>query len=339
MVGIHTSELFAIKRAVFLFPFGADSLGPVDALPFWLNKSVLIAGGGGLVGGALVRALSGRCARLQAWRREDGDLREPQAARAMLALGPFDVVFVLAATQGGLADHLARPLAYVRDNAAIALNCIGAAADAGIARLVFAASSALYPDDAEGPFSESQLAIGRIDSAHRPYASAKLLGVRLCEAAASELGLCYVPAILGNIYGPGGRFDPQRATFVHALIARALAARRAGEFLLDVWGSGRARRDVLHVEDAAAALMAIAQAGDPHPINVASGLNPSVADIAALIAGLAGLEGVRFDASKPEGALSRAMDISRLRALGFAPKVALEDGIARTFAYYAKTLA
>lgn len=330
--------MFAIKRAVFLTPFGANGPGLVNALSFWVNKSVLIAGSGGLIGGALLRALSERCARLHGWRRKDGDLRDPHAARAMLAHGPFDIVFVLAATQGGIGDHLARPLAYVRDNAAIALNCMGAAADAGIAHLVFTASSALYPDGEEGPFREGQLAMGGIDPAHRPYAAAKLLGLRLCEAAAGELGLCFTPAILGNIYGPGGSFDPQRATFVHGLIARALAARRNGESLLGVWGSGRARRDVLYGEDAAAALMAIAEAGDPRPINVASGLNPSVAEIAALIAGLAGLDGVRFDASKPEGALSRAMDVSRLSALGFAPKMALEDGIARTFAYHEKAL-
>lgn len=303
-------------------------------LDFWRDKSILVAGAGGLIGAALMRALDGRCARLVGWRRADGDLRDPQAAAAMFARGPFDIVFVMAATQGGIADHLARPAAFAGDNARIALNVIDGAAQAGVPRLVYAASGALYPDSAAEPYREEALASGPIDPAHRPYAAAKLLGVRLCEAYAAERGLAYAPAIVNNTYGPGGTFDPARSTLVHGMIARAAATRASGGDALTVWGTGKARRDVLYADDAAAALLLIAQSGAAGPVNVASGINRPVGDVAETIARAAGLARVVFDPSKPEGALSRAVDISRLKALGFAPLVSLEEGVARTMAAY-----
>lgn len=301
---------------------------------FWRDRSVLVAGSGGLIGAALMRALDGRCARLAGWRRSDGDLREAEAAAAMFARGPFDVVFVMAATQGGVADHHARPVAFAGDNARIALNVIDGAARAGVPRLVYAASGALYPDSAAEPYGEEALASGPIDPAHRPYAAAKLLGVRLCEAYAAERGLAYAPAIVNNTYGPGGTFDPARSTLVHGMIARAEATRAAGGDTLSVWGTGRARRDVLYTDDAAAALLLIAETGAAEPVNVASGVNRPVGEIAGSVARAVGLARVAFDASKPEGALSRAVDVSRLAALGFAPRVTLEEGLARTLAAF-----
>jgi GDP-L-fucose synthase len=305
---------------------------------FWREKSVLVAGAGGLIGAALMRALEGRCARLVGWRRADGDLTDAGEARRAIAAGPYDVVFLMAATQGGVADHLARPLAYVRENAALALNVIGACADSGVRQLVYAASTALYPDQAAGVLTEDLLASGPIEASHQPYAAAKLLGLRLCQACTAERGLCYTPAILTNVYGPGGSFDPQRSTLIHALIARAVAAHAAGEDTLRVWGSGRAVRDVLFGDDAAQALLRVAASQDPRPITIASGENHTVAAIAGLVAAAIGLEGIAFDPAQPEGALGRTLDVSRLRALGFAPLVSLADGIHRTLAAYRNRL-
>lgn len=294
------------------------------------SMRVLVAGSGGLIGAALLRALEGRCGALVGWRMRDGDLRDRRASEAMFDRGPFDLVFLMAATQGGIADHKARPAAYASDNARIALNVIDEAARRGAPRLVYAASGALYPDGATRPLTEDMIASGPIEASHRPYAAAKLLGVRLCEAHAAERGHAYASAIINNTYGPGGTFDPQRSTLIHGMITRAVESRRAGGRRLSVWGTGRAKRDVLYVDDAATALLHVAAANTSGAFNIASGVNRPVGDIAAVIARAAGLDGVDFDPSRPEGALSRAIDISRIASLGFTPRIDLETGVART---------
>ncbi len=309
------------------FPHGFDP-------SWWSSKTVLVAGAGGLIGAALMRLLDGRTRHLKGWRRRNGDLRNPGIAREAISGGAYDVIFLMAATQGGIIDHLARPVAYLRDNAEIGLSVIGAAGEAGVPHLVYAASGALYPADAGEALSEDRIASGPIDPAHRPYAAAKLMGVRLCEAYAAERGFAYAPAIINNTYGPGGSFDPSRSTLIHGMIARAEQARAAGGRRLVVWGTGKAHRDVLYGDDAARALILVAQSAKAAPVNVASGVNRSVREIAEVIAAAAGLDGLEFDPTKPEGALSRPVEISRLSALGFAPSVTLADGIARTRAAY-----
>ncbi|MGD9982087.1 MAG: NAD-dependent epimerase/dehydratase family protein [Hyphomonadaceae bacterium] len=302
-----------------------------------LAKSrVMIAGAGGAVGSALMRLLHGQTRTLRGWRQADGDLREETAARAALIEQKYDVVFLLAATQGGIADNIARPRAFLEDNARIAFNVIGAAAECDVSRLVFAGSTVLYSPDAPQPYREQDLAKGALDATHEGYALAKLLGMRLCAYYASERGLHYTTAVLGNVIGPGCTFEPPRAGVAASLIKRAVDARRAGASALSVWGTGRATRDLLPAADAAAALALIAERqASPAPINVASGVDRPMVDIAKAAAAAAGFEGaIAFDASKPEGALSRSVDIAQLRALGFSPQVQLADAFAELAAIY-----
>jgi GDP-L-fucose synthase len=239
----------------------------------------------------------------------------------------YDEVYLIAATQGGVADNAARPLAYLEDNLRIAASVIRAAADAGVPRLIFAASVLLYGDAAVPPFKEEDLCKGAYPSEQSGYAFAKEAGVRLCEAYARERGLRYSAAILTNMFGAGSTFDPMRATLAPSLIRRAVEARLSGASELVVWGTGRASRDILPATVAADALIHVARTQkDTRPINVAAGHEYTVREIAAAAARAARFNGaIVFDPSKPEGVLSRPVDISRLRALGFEPKFDLNE--------------
>ncbi len=292
------------------------------------NKPILIAGASGLIGQALVRRLGD--AEIVGWRRSDGDLREMEAARRMLAKAPFGVVFLLSATQGGVADNVARPVAFLEDNALIAINVLRACAEAGVKRVVYAGSTAVYPASAPQPYREEQIGAGSLDATHASYALAKLVGIRLCDAYSASDEHCFTPAILTNIYGRGGSFDPTQATVVAAMARKAVEARRTGERAMSVWGTGNATRDLLYADDAADALIRIAAQTDLEgAINVSSGVEVSIRDIAEAAAKAAGFEGqLAFDTSKPEGVARRVSDASRLGALGFRPRISLAEGMA-----------
>jgi GDP-L-fucose synthase len=214
---------------------------------------VLVAGAGGVVGAALMRRLNGAVRFLRGWRTKDGDLREESVAQAALAEHDYDVVFLLAATQGGIADNIARRRAFLEDNARITLNVVRAAADRGVPRLIFAGSAILYAPDAAQPYQEAQVGQAEFDQTHQGYALAKLMGLRLCSHYTAERKLAYTTAVLGSVFGPGCSFDPARANVAPSLIKRAIDARRANAPTLSVWGTGNATRDLLAADDPAEA--------------------------------------------------------------------------------------
>jgi GDP-L-fucose synthase len=303
---------------------------------FWRTRAVLVAGAAGLIGGTLMRALQPLAARVSGWSTADGDLREPEAARRMIDAAKPDVVFLMAARQGGVAENLAHPVAFLEDNVLIGVNVIRAAAGFGVARLVHAGTTAVYSPQASMPYQEADAGVGPLDPTHASYALAKLVATRLCDAYSLAEGRAFTSALLTNVYGPGGSFAADRATVAAGLVARAIEAKRKGLDELVIWGSGRALRDLMHVDDAAGALIRIAERADaPTPVNVCSGREASVREIAIAAAAAAGFTGrLKFDASRPEGVLRRVADPARLFALGFQPRVALKEGLASLVADY-----
>ena len=305
------------------------------------DRKVCVVGSGGLIGAELTRQLRSHGACVMGWRRQDGDLRTQKAVSTLAARGPFDIVFLMAGRQGGIAEQLSDPIGFGVDNALITANCLSAFRDLGVPRLIYAASTAVYPTRDEAgldAFTEADLGQGPPDKAHFTYSAAKLLGIRLCHAICETDGLSFTPALIGNTFGPGGTFDPSRSTLVHGMVRRAVDAHARGDQNLLVWGTGAARRDILYVQDAARALILVGLSDEERPVNIASGQSRSVREIGKQIAAAVGLDGLQFDPSKPEGVLDRPIDITRLRTLGFEPQVPFSDAIDATVdAYLAET--
>jgi GDP-L-fucose synthase len=303
---------------------------------FWMGRTVLVAGASGLIGRALMRALQPLAARVSGWSTADGDLREPEAARRMIDAVKPDVLFLIAGRQGGVAYNLAHPVAFLEDNALIGVNVIRAAARGGVSRLVHAGTTAVYSPQAVMPYREADAGAGPFDPTHESYALAKLVATRLCSAYSQADGRAFTSALLTNVYGPGGSFATDRSTVAAGLVSRAVEAKRNGLDELVIWGSGRALRDLMHVDDVTRALICIAEHADaPTPLNVCSGLESSIREIALTAVAAAGFKGrLSFDASRPEGVLRRVADPVRLFALGFRPRVDLKTGLGSLVADY-----
>ncbi|WP_212612120.1 NAD-dependent epimerase/dehydratase family protein [Sphingomonas lacunae] len=291
---------------------------------------VWVAGHAGMLGQALLRALEQSGATALTASRAQLDLRDRDAVAAWLGQERPDMAVIAAARVGGVAAYEAAPLDYLADNALIALSVTAAAAAVRLPRLCFVASAAAYPEHAAQPLQESALMSGPLDAAHRTYGLAKLLGIEAVASARRQHGLDWFSVLPTNLYGRGGKDDAQNGHVLATLVRRALAAKADGDAEMLVWGTGAARRDFLHVDDCARAIVLLLGASHGHDVvNIGSGADVSIADLAAIISSAADYEGeLRFDPSKPEGAARRMMDIGRLRALGWWPTISLRRGIA-----------
>lgn len=257
------------------------------------------------------------------------DLRDGEAVSAWLAEARPEMVIIAAARVGGVAAYEAAPLDYLFDNTQIALSVAAAAATAKVPRLCFVASAAAYPEHAPQPLCEEALMSGPLDNAHRTYGLAKLLGIEAIASARRQHNLDWFSVLPTNLYGHGGKDGALNGHVLATLIRRAREAKAAGEQELIVWGSGNARRDFLHVDDCARAIVLLLGSSHGHDVvNIGSGADVTISELAAMICAASGFEGkLRFDPSKPEGAARRMMDISRLKALGWTPTVPLAGGI------------
>lgn len=303
---------------------------------------VFVAGHGGLLGSATVRALaaSGEFAVVTRTRAEL-DLRETAGVEAFFSAERPEMVVLAAARVGGIAANLSEPASFLADNLRIQTAVLEAAQRHGVRRLLFVASGAMYPQAAASPIAETALFCGPLDPALRAYGLAKLAGVELCGALNRQHGTRFLAVAPCNLYGPGDRFDAARGGVLAALLSRAQEAVLTGAAAMEVWGTGGARRELLYVDDAAAALVHLLRLsedefggllGGEWPLaNLGAGEDVSIRELAGRVAREAGFAGeLRFDASKPEGAQRRLLDSSRLRATGWIPRVGLDEGIRRT---------
>ncbi|MGV8840424.1 MAG: GDP-L-fucose synthase [Bauldia sp.] len=300
------------------------------------GRRVYVAGHNGMVGSALVRRLAGEgCAILVADRAEL-DLRDQAAVRAWMRAARPDVVFLAAARVGGILANDREPARFLYDNLVIETNLIDAAHEVGVAKLLFLGSSCIYPKFADQPITEDALLTGPLEPTNQWYAIAKIAGLKLAEAYRRQHGDDFISAMPTNLYGPNDNFDLETSHVVPALIRRFHEASRRGDAAVTLWGSGTPRREFLHVDDCADALVFLMKhySGEQH-VNVGTGTDVTIRELAEMVAGIVGFTGrIELDRSKPDGTPRKLMSAARLSALGWHPTIGLRDGIAATFEWF-----
>ena len=301
-----------------------------------MARRIFVAGHRGMVGSAICRRLADEPVEVVTRSRQELDLTDQAAVHAFFRETPVDAVILAAARVGGILANSERPVDFLYDNLQIQNNVIHAAAEAGVQRLLFLGSSCIYPKLAEQPIREDALMTAPLEPTNQWYAVAKIAGVYLCQAYRQQHGLSYISAMPTNLYGPNDNFDLKTSHVLPALIRKFVEARDAGRDAVELWGSGTPLREFMHVDDLADALVFLLDAYDgAEPINAGSGHEISIGDLARLIARETGYSGtVSLDPSKPDGTPRKLMDSSRLTALGWSPKISLEEGIRSTIRWF-----
>jgi GDP-L-fucose synthase len=264
------------------------------------------------------------------------DLRRQADVEAFLSARRPQIVIVAAAKVGGILANQSEPAAFLHDNLAIASNVIGAAAMTGVRKLLFLGSSCIYPRMAEQPIREEALLTGALEPTNEWYALAKIAGIKLCQAYRQQFGYDFIAAQPTNLYGPGDNFDPQTSHVLPALLHKMHSAKVARAPAVSVWGSGKPMREFLHVDDLADALVFLLERySDPMPINVGSGQEISIEELADAIRSTVGYSGrLEFDPLRPDGTPRKLLDSSRLHELGWNRARPLSQGIAETYRWY-----
>ena len=309
---------------------------PTDEIYSLAKKRVWVAGHRGMVGSAIVRRLAREDCQVLTVGRAEVDLCDQTQTHAWMADQRPDIVFLAAAKVGGILANSDYPADFLRDNLRIEMNVIEGAHRAGVAKLVFLGSSCIYPKFAPQPIDEAALLTGPLEPTNEWYAIAKIAGIKLCQAYRLQYGCDFISAMPTNLYGPGDNFDLQSSHVVPALMRKAHEARANGEKRLVMWGTGTPRRELLHCDDCADALVHLARTySDSGHVNVGAGEDISIADLTALVARIVGFEGeIVSDLSKPDGTPRKLLNVDRLRRLGWSPRIALSEGIASTYRWY-----
>lgn len=303
------------------------------------SARIFVAGHRGLLGSAVARELAAAGFRNVLCRtRAELDLRDAAAVERLFSAEPPEYVVLAAARVGGIGAMRAEPFSFLSENLAIQSAVMEAARRQGVARLLFIASSAMYPGECPQPIREEYLLTGTPEESVRPYALAKLAGVEFCRASNAQFGTRFLAVAPPNLYGPGDRFDPASAGVLGALLSKAHRAVMAGEPEIEIWGTGSARREFLFAEDLARACVRLLTLDSSRYdgllplVNVGAGEDVSIRELAEVVARVTGFRGrLRFDASKPEGTLRKLLDSTRMAGVGWRPEVRLEEGIARTY--------
>ena len=306
------------------------------------SDKIYIAGHRGLVGSTLVRHLAeAGLTNLVTRARSDLDLENGPAVQEFFRQEKPDVVVVAAAKVGGIKANIDNPVEFLRDNLTIQNNIIRAAHDHGVRKLLFLASSCIYPREAPQPIPETALLTGPLEPTNEPYAIAKIAGIKLCQAYACEHGDNFTSALPANLYGPNDNFDLEKSHVLAAMLRKAHDAKKSDARELILWGSGTPRREFLHVEDAAAAILFLLRNYDsPEIINVGSGQDLTIRELAEMIGDVVGFNGdIKWDTTKPDGIPRKLLDVSKLNALGWKATIPLREGIERTFRWYLQNVA
>ena len=306
------------------------------------DTKIYVAGHRGLVGGAVMRLLArhGHGNLLTRTRREL-DLTEQSAVREFFERERPAAVVMAAAHVGGIQANNTRPAEFIRDNLLIQDNVIDAAYRSGVAKFVFLGSSCIYPKMAPQPIKEDYLLTGPLEPTNEWYAIAKIAGLKMCQAYRRQYGFNAISLMPTNLYGPGDNFDLQNSHVLPALIRRIHEATLRRDDSVSIWGSGTPRREFLHVDDMADAVVYLLENYDAEPIvNLGWGEDVTIRELAEMVAATAGFTGrLVFDSSKPDGTPRKLLDTTRLTSLGWRPKIQLKDGIEQTYQWFKEHLA
>jgi GDP-L-fucose synthase len=306
-------------------------------MPIGKTSRIHVAGHRGLVGSAVVRALTkDGYQNLILRTHHELDLTDQLAVRQFFEAERPDAVIMAAARVGGIYANNDRPAAFIRDNLLIQDNVIDAAHRSGVGKLVFLGSSCVYPKMAPQPIREDCLLTGPLETSNEWYAIAKIAGLKMCQAYRREFGFNAISLMPTNLYGPGDNFDLQNSHVLPALIRRFHEAKLHNDESVTVWGTGTPRREFLHVDDLADAVLYLLQTYDAEPIvNVGWGEDVTIRELAELIVSVIGYRGtLAFDSTKPDGTPRKLLDVTRLTNLGWKPRITLKTGIERTYAWF-----
>ena len=300
------------------------------------GRRIWVAGHKGMVGSAVARRLAGEGAEVLTVDRREVDLKRQAAVESWLASARPDAIVVAAAKVGGILANDSHPAEFLYDNLIIEANVIEAAHRSGVDRLLFLGSSCIYPKLAPQPMTEDALLTGPLEPTNEWYAVAKIAGIKLCQAYRKQYGRDYISAMPTNLYGPGDNFDLRSSHVLPALMRKAHEAKIDGLREFTIWGTGTPRREFLHVDDCADACVRLMNvySGDVH-VNVGSGVDLTILELARLVCEVVGFEGgIERDLSKPDGTPRKLMSADKMRALGWGPTIALRDGLAQTYAWF-----
>lgn len=299
---------------------------------------LFIAGHNGMVGAALVRRFKNEAGvELLLRSRRDGlDLTNQASVAAFYAAEKPDVAIIAAAKVGGIHANNTYPAEFLFENLAIASNTIHAAYQTGVKRLLFLGSSCIYPKHAPQPMPESSLLTGPLEPTNEAYAIAKIAGLKLAEYYRKQYGVLYHSAMPTNLYGPVDNYHLQNSHVLPALIRKFHEAKEAGSAEVVAWGTGSPKREFLHVDDLAdACAFLLKQDNPPDLLNIGTGTDVTIKELTEIVAEVTGFPGkIVWDSSKPDGTPRKLMDVSRMTALGWQAKIALRDGVAKTYASF-----
>lgn len=297
------------------------------------GKRIWIAGHRGMVGSALVRRLRHEPCEILTVPSAELDLRRQSATEAWIAAAAPDAIVVAAARVGGIIANATHPAPFIYDNLTIATNILEGARRAGVEKLLYLGSSCMYPREAVQPMQETAILTGPLEPTNEPYAIAKIAGLKLAESYHREYGCRFITAVPPNLYGPNDNYDPESSHVLAALIRRIHLAKADNAASVTIWGTGLPMREFLHVDDLAdACVLLLRRYEAAQLINVGSGQEISIYDLAVLIADIIGYTGaIVTDLGKPDGAPRKLMDSSRLTALGWHPSIGLLEGIEASY--------
>ncbi|MEQ9009612.1 MAG: GDP-L-fucose synthase [Pseudomonadales bacterium] len=314
-------------------------------------KKVFVAGHNGMVGSAICRTLSALPdpPELVTASREELDLTNQLAVNAFFRSNHVDDIYLSAAKVGGIHANNTYPVQFIYQNLMIQANLIHAAHSNDIDKLLFLGSSCIYPKDARQPMAEEALLTGKLESTNEPYAIAKIAGIKLCESYNRQYGRDYRSVMPTNLYGPKDNFHPENSHVIPALIRRVHEAKIDGEKEVIIWGTGRPRREFLHVNDMASACVFVNDLPrDKYQdivnpmlshLNVGTGKDISISELARLIVAIIGFEGdISFDDAKPDGTQKKLLDVGKLSSMGWKYSIELDEGIKSTYSWYVQNV-
>jgi GDP-L-fucose synthase len=301
------------------------------------DARIFVAGHGGLVGSAVVRALTdaGHPHILTAT-RDQLDLRDQAAVTYWFRANRPEYVFLVAGTVGGILANATRPAEFIYDNLLIHATVVQAAHLFAVKKLLYLGSSCIYPRECPQPIKEEYLLTGPLEPTNEPYAVAKIAGIKLCESYRRQYGSPFISAMPTNLYGPHDNFDLASSHVLPALIRKFHDAKALGRHDVTIWGTGRARREFLHVDDLAGACLFLMETYDAaEHLNVGTGEDLTILELADMVRAIVWPEArVGFDASKPDGAPRKLLDVTRIHSLGWRHRIALREGIESTYAWF-----